>query len=604
MDGVFTLDPDTINPDDAIEIAPRVWWVGHYLEGDPFQCHVYLIEHGDQSVLFDPGSTLTFRHTLRKIEQVTAFSNIRYFVCHHQDPDITGALPLIDQMVSRPDAVMVCHWRAKALLRHYGLDLPFWLVEDHDWSLDLGGRSLRFIFTPYAHFPGAFVTLDTESGILFSSDLFGGFTEGFNLIARDRGYFEAMRPFHEHYIPSRDILQYALKAIQAHPVRMIAPQHGSIIPPDLVPFMIGQLMNLDCGLFLLSRENTDIKRLMTLNQALKDITRTMILYRDFKDIANNLLAVTQELLPALSLEFYTRTSDDQVLHLSQDTRFRGRLFPDMPASIAAVLEEAGRHPASAGARAYYPLEDPARDQAGIVVPLTTPGTGALNAVAVIELAAPIEPTEDNANIIAQMITPLQVALEREAIYRTLDMERQRFYETSIRDALTGLFTRFHMQESMTRLMGIHDRDPNAAIALIMVDIDFFKSVNDTYGHGEGDRVLKTVAGCLAGDVRASDLAVRLGGEEFAVFLVGSTLDKAREAAERIRTAVKALTFDGPMAERAVTASFGVALRHQGESLDGLIDRADAALYEAKEGGRDRVCLADEVPANTPDAGGV
>jgi len=64
----------------AIEIAPRVWWVGHYLKGDVFQCHVYLIENGDQSVLIDPGSKLSFTQTLKKIEEVTSFSNIRYFL--------------------------------------------------------------------------------------------------------------------------------------------------------------------------------------------------------------------------------------------------------------------------------------------------------------------------------------------------------------------------------------------------------------------------------------------------------------------------------------------------------------------------------------------
>ncbi|MQX35093.1 diguanylate cyclase domain-containing protein [Roseospira navarrensis] len=592
----LTAHADDLNPDAPIEIADRVWWVGHYLEGDPFQCHVYLIEHGDQSVLFDPGSALTFRHTLRKIEAVTSLSNIRYFVCHHQDPDITGALPLIDQLVCRPDAVLVCHWRAKALLRHYGLDMPFWLIEDHDWQLDLGGRLLKFIFTPYAHFPGAFVTFDAATRVLFSSDLFGGFTEGFSLFAKDRGYFENLRPFHEHYIPSRDILQYALKSIQEEPIGMIAPQHGSIIPEHLVPFMIKQLMNLDCGLFLMSRQTTDIKRLMTLNQAMKNITQTMILYRDFQDIANNLLGIAQELLPALSLEFYARTAEGQVLHLSPENRFRGRLSESLPPALDAVARDA-----QAGSRrVFHDLHDIDRADPTIVVPLATPGNGRIDGMAVITLAAPLEDSDETEDIISRMVTPLQVAVERETIYRTLDMERQRFYETSIRDPLTGLFTRYYMQETMTRLMGIQDRDPNAAIALVMVDVDHFKGVNDTYGHGQGDLVLQAVAGCLQHDVRPGDLAVRLGGEEFAVFVVGTTLERARDMAERLRERVAALTFSGPMVGRGITASFGIALRQQRESIDSLIERADTALYEAKESGRNRVCLATAMRAADPE----
>lgn len=75
--GPYSMMGDDLDPGRPVEIAKRVWWVGHYQPGDPFQCHVYLIEHGDQSILFDPGSALTFRHTLRKIEAVTPFSNIR-----------------------------------------------------------------------------------------------------------------------------------------------------------------------------------------------------------------------------------------------------------------------------------------------------------------------------------------------------------------------------------------------------------------------------------------------------------------------------------------------------------------------------------------------
>ncbi|MBL8250432.1 MAG: diguanylate cyclase, partial [Candidatus Competibacter sp.] len=133
-------DIERADTDHAVEIADRIWWVGHRLKNDVFQCHVYLIEQGDQSVLLDPGSVLTFRQTLRKIEEVTPFSNIRYFVCHHQDPDITGALPLIDQLIDREDAVLVTHWRAQMLIKHYGIRLPFWLVDANEWKLALPDR--------------------------------------------------------------------------------------------------------------------------------------------------------------------------------------------------------------------------------------------------------------------------------------------------------------------------------------------------------------------------------------------------------------------------------------------------------------------------------
>jgi hypothetical protein len=213
---------------------------------------------------------LTFRHTLRKIEEVVPFSHIRYFVCHHADPDIAGALPFIDEMIDRQDAVLITHWRSRMLLKHYDLRLPFWLVDEHDWQLQLADRRLHFVFTPYAHFPGAICTFDTHAGVLFSSDIFGGLTDEFSLFAKDEGYFEAMRPFHEHYMPSREVLGHAMAQIEQHPVRLIAPQHGSIIPEHLVDFMVTKLKMLDCGLYLMAKDSSDIQRLLRLNQTLRD----------------------------------------------------------------------------------------------------------------------------------------------------------------------------------------------------------------------------------------------------------------------------------------------------------------------------------------------
>lgn len=151
MNSETFLTTEGFDPERPFRLAEGVWWVGHYLADDPFQCHAYLIENGDQSVLIDPGSKLTFQHVLGKVEDVLPFTRIRYFICHHQDPDITSTLPLIDQLVSRKDAVIISHWRAIALLKHYGLDLPFWCVEQNGWHLNAGGRRLKFILTPYLH---------------------------------------------------------------------------------------------------------------------------------------------------------------------------------------------------------------------------------------------------------------------------------------------------------------------------------------------------------------------------------------------------------------------------------------------------------------------
>lgn len=149
------------------------------------------------------------------------------------------------------------------------------------------------------------------------------------------------------------------------------------------------------------------------------------------------------------------------------------------------------------------------------------------------------------------------------------------------DGLTGLLNQRAFQaEYAARLT-------EGEFALVMVDIDRFKALNDDFGHQEGDAVIQRIAMILKVSTRAHDLVGRLGGEEFAVLLHGADLACATRAAERMRTAIEV----GPWENRPVTASFGVAVWTSGDTREGLLHRADNALYRAKQAGRDRVAIA-------------
>ena len=225
------------------------------------------------------------------------------------------------------------------------------------------------------------------------------------------------------------------------------------------------------------------------------------------------------------------------------------------------------------------------------MPLFSPDKGTAQAVTIVKLVEPVIANEELRQIIEQMSVPLQVAVEREVIYRQLDMERQRIYERSIRDPLTGLFTRIYMQEVVQRLFDIQDRSPGNGLAVLMLDIDHFKHINDSYGHNQGDVVLRRVAVEILDTARGSDIPVRLGGEEFAIFVAGDVVSKITPFSERLRAQIASIRFDAPMLARTVTVSIGVAVRQPLETLLDLIQRADAALYEAKNNGRNRVCRA-------------
>lgn len=165
-------------------------------------------------------------------------------------------------------------------------------------------------------------------------------------------------------------------------------------------------------------------------------------------------------------------------------------------------------------------------------------------------------------------------------------------EMAVTDALTGLYNRRYLETQLVQLIE-QSVDRGKILSLLTLDIDFFKSVNDTYGHDAGDRVLQEVAGRIRASVRSADLACRTGGEEFVVVLPGADIAVAEKVGERIRKAIAAKPFMlGPGSHLTVTASLGVSsLTSAQESVEDLLKRADRALYRAKREGRNRVIPA-------------
>lgn len=155
-----------------------------------------------------------------------------------------------------------------------------------------------------------------------------------------------------------------------------------------------------------------------------------------------------------------------------------------------------------------------------------------------------------------------------------------------RDTLTGLLNRrgFVAQAETLRAQSRRFEQP---FAIVLLDVDDFKQVNDRWGHAAGDQLLQQVAGLLTQCMRKSDLLARWGGEEFILLLPHTDLEQARIAAEKMRTVIGQQTVEhGP-----VTISVGVALQARAETLEATINRADKAMYRAKEGGKNRVVCA-------------
>ncbi|MDP3300579.1 MAG: diguanylate cyclase [Sulfuricurvum sp.] len=164
-------------------------------------------------------------------------------------------------------------------------------------------------------------------------------------------------------------------------------------------------------------------------------------------------------------------------------------------------------------------------------------------------------------------------------------------EQAIRDSLTGIYNRRYMDETLPREISRASRDLSD-LSIVMLDLDHFKVINDTYGHSAGDQVLKNIATCITSSIRQNDFVCRFGGEEFIIVMPGMPADQAFERMEECRKNIENIVTKYNNKEITITISGGIASCITFlETQDELIKKADDALYESKANGRNRITLA-------------
>lgn len=201
------------------------------------------------------------------------------------------------------------------------------------------------------------------------------------------------------------------------------------------------------------------------------------------------------------------------------------------------------------------------------------------------LSKPIDPFE----LLARVRSLVRKKRQVEALNRSYDQ----LLDYSSRDPLTDIYNRAYLEQALGRELALSQRD-GMPFSLLMLDLDYFKRVNDTYGHFVGDQVLRRFAKLLHNQLRTVDVAARYGGEEFAAILHNTGAAAGQGVAERVRRAVSGFDWQVVGVNHAVTVSIGVAnYPEHSFDLKELMMKADEALYTAKLGGRDRVALASE-----------
>jgi len=186
----------------------------------------------------------------------------------------------------------------------------------------------------------------------------------------------------------------------------------------------------------------------------------------------------------------------------------------------------------------------------------------------------------------EMLARTRTQIRRKRFHERLRATYEISLSMALTDSLTGLYNRRYLEVHLQKLLNKNQKS-NKALAILMVDIDHFKNVNDTYGHVVGDQILKIFAERLKDGLRSFDLVARMGGEEFVVILPDVSHDLAYIVAERLRTSIadRPIPCGVPDGSLSITTSIGGAIINSNTDMLLTLDRADKQLYEAKEGGR-------------------
>ncbi len=262
---------------DPVEIADGIFWLGYPDDNAGLHCNPYLIREGDQAVLIDGGNRDDFSSVMLKILRTGIEpSQISRLIYQHYDPDLCGNLPQLEELIDTKELRIISHMENNVFIRYYSSRTPKldYRVLHNQFTFDTG-RKLEFYGTPFCHSPGSFITYDTATKTLFSSDIFGSYDSHWDLALEltencdacahqricphsgQRCPIYGIEQFHKRIMTSTHALQNALNVIESLDVERIAPQHGSIITSkDDARRVLGYLRNLkSVGIDYLVAEN-------------------------------------------------------------------------------------------------------------------------------------------------------------------------------------------------------------------------------------------------------------------------------------------------------------------------------------------------------------
>ncbi|MFO7849470.1 MAG: diguanylate cyclase, partial [Spirochaetia bacterium] len=475
----------------AVRIAEGVYWVGSETNPHGLQCNPYLLIDAGEGVLIDPGSKLDFDEVYRKVTAILPLESLKYIVLLHQDPDLASSVTLFEERGFSGE--VATHWRTTLFAVYYGITSTFYMINEQGYALTFGSsRRLDFIPAPYLHFPGALMALDSRTAVLFSGDLFGSISMKWSLYAGE-GYEEGMKTFHEHYMPSNEILRPVMEILLKKKIEIICPQHGSVITSEVRRY-IEILRDLECGTML------------------SPIRRDLIAQGGYAYLMDQVL---KRLVSVFGLE--------EVLACFRDSPFMLNNESGRPEKLSGKAEELWNsffeliyaHGGSRWLSLVEPLIQQFETRYGVSRPRIYLG----------ELAREKRRTLD--------LQEEKEKLERanENLRSNLELTR----EEMTKDQVTGLYN----EDFLVRyLLNIFNETTWEDFTLFFIRIDDMKQINDNLGEDEGDEIISGVGGLLIHGKHTEDYLFRVSGPVFVLISPESDIPSAEGRGEEIRSSVE------------------------------------------------------------------
>ena len=545
----------------TVQISDGIYWVGSSDEKAEINCNPYLIIDSGEGILLDPGSVLDFELVYSNVLKLIPLDRIHYVILHHQDPDLCSSVPLFEKMGA--SFQIITHWRASLLIKFYGITSPFYIINENEFKIKLeSGRELVFIATPYLHFPGAFVTYDLQSKILFSSDLFGAFSYNWKLFSDDT-YIEKMKMFHEHYMPSNEVIRPVMEKLLLLEIAMIAPQHGSIIRED-VRTHIKVLRDLECGEYL-----RDTRKEVAKSSGYKLVVSFVLkrLYSIFP------LKEVEEALEGLEISY------DKNSYEVFDYNYRGidlwnGLFENVSKKMGlnwlVVIE---------------PFVNKLVQEYDILLPN-------------IYQSKIIDAQSEVWNLNSEN-------MELKKINERLNQNIQDVHEQMTKCPITGFYNDTFFRSYLSKSMEEMNLDNNEIYTSLMIlEVDDISRIKYTFGVEEEDSILRTLVILMKEHTFGNTILFRLQGAAIVCYFINETKDTVNAFAERIRNEI---SISKKFIDK-ITVSIGIAYSNEldlkAESAENVAKKyygiASHRINLAKKAGKNRICFSSELDEKQED----